>query len=153
MNIWVRLVTITVVVAAVAGTGGYLVWVYFPPAPYAHIALFPERSEYTPGDVATFVVANRGALRFSVLVWFVERLLNDEWILAECHDTAAVAVTIGPFGHYVFQWTVTMPGSPEEECGFFLPPLEPGPFRGTVVLASPDRNVEPAQFFAEFHVV
>ncbi len=132
-----------------------------PEDPYGHITFSAQRNEHAIAETATFVLANQGPLTFSYTGWGIGRLVEENWVGADCLAFSLILKTLGPFDQLVFGWTIH---EPEPFCqadleAVFGPllPFGPGRFTASIFLHIFDNernsDVGPGRFLAEFDVV
>jgi hypothetical protein len=140
---------------------GALVQPPLPEDPYDHIRFSAQGSEYAIGETARFVVENHGPKIFTYTGWGILRLVEDEWVAADCLAFTAELHSIGPFDRLDFGWPISRPNpSCEADINAVygpLPPFGPGRFAASIFLSLLDREVDSdlghGWFLAEFDVV
>lgn len=121
-----------------------------PRNPLDDVTFTTERSQYSIGERAVFVLVNEGDVVFSFPTWTIERSMDGEWVGVECHAESLRLRSLHPGERLAYSWTVAT--ADPAFCGIELPAVEEGLFRGVAWLHPPQDVGEPGPLFAEFVV-
>lgn len=128
----VRLVVLAAVAGAVLVILAFLAGIVLlpPPAepnPPEGISFTSDRSLYLMGETAALSLTNEGLVTFVYNGMTVQRFLNEEWVVVECHLISGALRYLRPGERQDFAWTVETANP--VACGN-LPPVEEGSYRG-----------------------